>query len=88
VGDEVADAVRACFGDAAADVIRPDGAGRWRFDLWAANRRLLVEAGVPVRNIDLCRAGTGEGTPFFSHRAANPCGRFAAIAVLHQRGAS
>ncbi|MEJ7765850.1 MAG: peptidoglycan editing factor PgeF [Acidimicrobiales bacterium] len=88
VGDEVADAVRACFGDAAGDLIRPDGAGRWRFDLWAANHRRLVEAGVPVGNIDPCRTGTGEGTPFFSHRAANPCGRVAAIAVLHQRGAS
>jgi len=88
VGDEVADAARSCFPEGATEIIRPDGPGRWRFELWAANRRLLIEAGVPIGNIDPCRIGTGEGTPFFSHRAANPCGRFAAVTVLHQRGAS
>jgi len=85
VGDEVAAAARASFGDDGDDgdeVIRPDGTGRWRFDLWAANRRVLLDAGVTAGNVSLSGIGTGQGTPFFSHRAAQPCGRFAAIATL------
>jgi polyphenol oxidase len=87
VGDDVADAARACFtGDGVGDVgdiVRPDGTGRWTFDLWAANHRLLVEAGVDPAHIDVSPVGTGPGTPFFSDRTARPCGRFAAIARLN-----
>lgn len=85
VGEEVVDAARACFGadvDGPDGIIRPDGAARWTFDLWAANRRLLVEAGVRPANIEVSAVGTGPGTPFFSDRAARPCGRFAALARL------
>lgn len=82
VGEEVADAARSCFPEVADEVIQPAGAARWRFDLWAANRRILLEAGLAAENISLCGVGTGEGTPFFSHRASRPCGRFAAIAAL------
>ena len=82
VGDDVAAAARASFPGEAGEVLRPDGTGRWRFDLVAANRRVLLDAGVAARNISACGIGTGEGTPFFSHRAAQPCGRFAAIAAL------
>jgi polyphenol oxidase len=63
-------------------IVRPDGTGRWTFDLWAANRRLLVEAGVRPANIEVSAVGTGPGTPYFSDRAARPCGRFAALARL------
>lgn len=83
VGDEVADAGRDCFGGDAAGIVRPDGTGRWTFDLWAANRRLLVEAGVDPANIEVSPVGTGPGTPFFSDRTARPCGRFAALVRLH-----
>ena len=85
VGDDVADAARACFGgdvDDLGGIVRPDGTGRWTFDLWAANHRLLVEAGVDPAHIDVSPVGTGPGTPFFSDRTARPCGRFAAIARL------
>jgi copper oxidase (laccase) domain-containing protein len=88
VGDEVADAVRASFGAAGGaidDVVRPDGTGRWLVDLWAANRRILVEAGLRSGNIEVSPVGTGPGTPFFSDRAARPCGRFAALARLQAR---
>ena len=83
VGDEVADAARACFPGGADDVVRPDGPGRWRFDLEAANRRVLLDSGVAAERIGVSGVGTGEGTPFFSHRAQRPCGRFAALAALH-----
>ncbi len=85
VGDDVADAARACFAVDGADVdgiVRPDGTGRWTFDLWAANRRLLVEAGLDPAHIEVSSVGTGPGTPFYSDRTARPCGRFAAIANL------
>lgn len=85
VGEDVVDAARDCFDGATSGIVRPDGTGRWTFDLWAANRRLLVEAGVPEGNIDVTALGTGPGTPFFSDRAARPCGRFAALARLHAR---
>jgi YfiH family protein len=82
VGDEVAKAAAACFGGRTDGIVRPDGTGRFTFDLWAANRRLLVEAGVPAANIEVSPVGTGPGTPYFSDRAARPCGRFAAVARL------
>jgi len=85
VGDDVADAARDCFAGAVGGIVRPDGTGRWTFDLWAANRRLLAEGGVAPANIEVSALGTGPGTPFFSDRTARPCGRFAAIACLHRR---
>jgi hypothetical protein len=85
VGDDVADAARACFGADIDGIVRPDGAGRWVFDLWAANRRVLVEAGVSPAHIEVSDVGTGPGTPFFSDRTARPCGRFAAMARLRPR---
>jgi polyphenol oxidase len=82
VGGEVAAAARSAFGQNTGDVLAPDGRGHWRFDLWAANRRVLVETGVPAVQIEVVAVGTGPGTPFFSDRAERPCGRFAALARL------
>jgi polyphenol oxidase len=56
--------------------------GALKLDLWEANRRELVAAGVPAEQVELagictqCRAET-----FFSHRAngGQPAGRFAAL---------
>jgi polyphenol oxidase len=86
VGEDVVDAALHCFGGDVEGIVRPDGTGRWTLDLWAANRRLLVEAGVRPGSIEVSTVGTGPGTPFFSDRAARPCGRFAALARLHPRG--
>jgi polyphenol oxidase len=85
VGEDVVEAARDGFGGDVDGIVAPDGTGRWTFDLWAANRRLLTEAGVPDANIAVAGVGTGPGTPFFSHRAARPCGRFAALARLQPR---
>jgi hypothetical protein len=86
VGEDVVDAARRRFGGDLEGIVRPDGTGRWTFDLWAANRRLLVEAGLQPGNVEVSTVGTGPGTPFFSDRAARPCGRFAALARLRSRG--
>jgi copper oxidase (laccase) domain-containing protein len=68
-------------------VIRPDGTGRWPFDLWTANRILLGDAGLRDENVHLAQVLTGSdgGGLFFSDREAWPCGRFAAIARLKPR---
>ena len=63
------------------EFVRPDGTGRWLFDLWDANVHVLVEAGVDAANIHVADVGT-ESDHFFSDRAVRPCGRFAAIARL------
>ena len=83
VGEEVAQAVRDCFGARAAQVIRPDGTGRWLCDLWSANRLLLREAGVAGDRIHVAAVPTG--ADFFSNRAARPCGRFGVLARLRPR---
>jgi YfiH family protein len=85
VGHEVAEQARQCFGaHGTDDVLRPDGTGKWLFDLWNANRIVLREAGLRDGNIHLAAVPTGPpgASPFFSDRAARPCGRFAAVARL------
>jgi len=84
VGAEVADAAHdAGLGDA----LRPDGTGRWTFDLVAANRRVLADAGVPPERVEAAGGDTGPGTPFFSHRSEGPCGRVALLARLRPEAA-
>ena len=91
VGADVHQAVTGAFGPAAAaSFIRPDDApDRWLLDLWAANRFLLLEAGVPAARIHVTNVPTGPLDPpapsdgyFFSDRAARPCGRLALVARL------
>jgi YfiH family protein len=86
VGQDVFDTAAVAFGDQVDDVIRPDGTGKWVFDLWHANTLQLAAAGVPSDQVHLAALGTGSGSSFFSHRAENPCGRFAAVARLRGEG--
>lgn len=87
VGDEVKEAAEQALGKRSLDVLRRDGQGKWLFNLWTANRLILEESGVRPRNIKVARVPTGSGTGlFFSDRETRPCGRFAAIARLRQRG--
>jgi hypothetical protein len=78
VGDEVIRAVEATCPDAAG-LLRDRAGGRAFFDLWEANRRQLVEAGVGHAAVaGLCTACRTDH--FFSHRAEQgQTGRFAAI---------
>lgn len=88
VGADVVDAAEQGLGSSAADVIRPDGTGKWLFDLWAANQIVLREAGVTDEHISTAAVPTGSTGSglFFSDREIRPCGRFAAIARLNPRG--
>jgi copper oxidase (laccase) domain-containing protein len=62
------------------DVLAPDGPDHWRLDLRAANRRILIEAGVAPEHIEQHPASTGGD--YFSDRAERPCGRFGVLARL------
>jgi YfiH family protein len=97
VGAEVAEAARDALGAGAVGgavakasgeeaVVRPDGTGRWLFDLPAANRRVLRESGLRDQNIHVTQYVTGTGV-FFSDRSARPCGRMALVARLRTRRA-
>jgi polyphenol oxidase len=82
VGADVVDAATAAFPDQVDQVVRPDGAGAWTFDLWRANTLQLLAAGVRESRVNLAGLDTGPGTPYFSHRSEAPCGRFGAFARL------
>jgi polyphenol oxidase len=70
VGADVYQAVTGAFGSAAAAFIRPDSApDRWLLDLWAANRLLLLDAGVPAAQIHVTDLPTG---PVDLSAPANP----------------
>lgn len=87
VGDDVYQAAAAGLGASAGQVIRPDGTGKWLFDLWTANHLVLREAGVPADNMYTAAIPTGSDPGlFFSDRETRPCGRFAAMARLLERG--
>ncbi|HEX8008378.1 MAG TPA: peptidoglycan editing factor PgeF [Trebonia sp.] len=87
VGEDVAEAAKQGLGNAADEVIRPDGTGKWLFDLWAANRIVLREAGLADTRVHVTAIPTGSSGSglFFSDREARPCGRFAAAARLRPR---
>lgn len=88
VGADVVDAVLRGLGGAAARVIRPDGTGKWLLDLWAANRIVLLEAGLAGKHINVAAIPTGSAgnNVFFSDREVRPCGRLALVARLRTRG--
>jgi YfiH family protein len=87
VGDDVVRAAKEGLGSAAAEVIRPDGTGKWLFDLWAANRIVLGAAGLADGQLHVAAIPTGSSGDglFFSDREVRPCGRFAAVARLRPR---
>jgi len=89
VGADVVAAAEQGLGSSAAQVIRPDGTGKWLFDLWAANLLVLREAGVADEHISVTAIPTGSAgsDQFFSDREVRPCGRFGAIARLLPHGA-
>jgi polyphenol oxidase len=91
IGEAEAAQVSAAFGDRAASgrdttasgLLRPTRPGHCTFDLVGALRRQLREAGVEDGNVYPMGVDTRTSTAdFFSDRAARPCGRFMAVALL------
>ena len=91
VGEEVIDAARAQLPDAEQLFVFPDGGGHEgecrnpHFNLWEANRRQLMRAGVPASQVEISGIDTASNlNDFFSHRAEKgQCGLFAMVAWLH-----
>jgi YfiH family protein len=97
VGENVIEAAQETFaGDTGDVLIEPDmaSAGSFRasvnedrkhFDLWRANERVLMDAGVAESRIEIAGLCTACRTDlFYSHRAENgSTGRFGALAMLH-----
>jgi len=81
IGPDVASQVRSAFGqDAGAFLLQADG--RVHFDLWAANRFALEEAGVRhIQVAELCTACHTDD--WYSHRGeGGKTGRFGALLAL------
>lgn len=85
VGDEVAGKFRKSFPEVQI-LLGPDEEGRFRLNLWEANRKALVDLGVrqeQIKVMELCTACTTE--KFFSHRAEQQkTGRLLGFVVLHE----
>ena len=83
IGEAEAAQVAAAFGDAATGLLRPTRPGHAAFDLAGALRLQLRAAGVADGNVHPMGIDTRTATnDFFSDRAARPCGRFTAVAML------
>ncbi len=74
VGAEVAGAATSAFAGRAPDVLRATGPGQWQFDLWAANRLILQDAGVPASQIHISGTPTGPTDPANPASPASPAG--------------
>lgn len=86
VDGPVIDQVNQEFGAEAVHLLRPHRPGYSLFDLWEANRRVLLAAGIPDRNIATARMCTHCSPElFYSYRRARgrPSGRMMAIVGLH-----
>ncbi len=81
VGQDVVDAVTAAFAGA-RELLPKQPDGSYHFDLWAANRRLLTEAG--IRQIVMAEMCTACRTDeFYSYRAERGrTGHFGAVMML------
>jgi len=87
IGDAEAAQVAAVFGAVGAPgapgLLRPTRPGHATFDLVAALRVQLRDAGIEDRNVHAMGVDTRASTEdFFSDGAARPCGRFMAVTVL------
>ena len=85
IGNAEAAQVTAAFGEAAASaaLLTPTRPGHCTFDLVAALRIQLRDAGVAAGNVHPMDVDTLASTAdFFSDRAARPCGRFMAVVLL------
>ncbi|HVT66578.1 MAG TPA: polyphenol oxidase family protein, partial [Trebonia sp.] len=83
IGAAQAAEVATAFGVESGRLLLPTRPGHAAFDLVGAIRRQLRASGVPEKSVADMAVDTRTATAdFFSDRAARPCGRFAAVALL------
>lgn len=85
VDDGVASQFRESFAPYWPDLAKAKGEGKWNLDLWEANRRQLLDIGLPAANITVAGLCTNcQSQTFFSYRAdQGKTGRMAAIIMLN-----
>jgi copper oxidase (laccase) domain-containing protein len=82
VGDEVRRVASTRLAEAEACFVERDG--RFLFDLWRANRRQLIDGGVPAEQIETAGLCSMCDDRFWSHRRDGAdAGRFGLIVALH-----
>jgi YfiH family protein len=72
IGEDVAEQFRETFAGDVRGILRETGGGKYHLDLWEANRRILIEAGVlpdHVTVMGVCTCCHPE--ELFSHRASH-----------------
>ena len=84
VGAEVAEQFTALAARHGAELVRPDGSGKFLLNIWLANALMLQEAGVPAENISCAESCTiCHADIFHSHRASGGHrGSLAAVMML------
>jgi len=83
IGAAEAAQVMTAFGAAGTKLLTPSRPGHATFDLAGAIRSQLSACDVPAASVHDMAIDTRTATAdFFSDRAARPCGRFAAVAML------
>jgi len=85
VGEEVAERVRTEFQESDDLLSYPEN-GRAHFDLWQANRQILLECGLQLHHIQVAEVCTVEDSSrWYSHRGERgKTGRFGAVLALRQ----
>lgn len=82
VSDLVVDAAKAYFEDISS-FVTPKENGKYWFNLWEANRQVLLKSGVKTENIEIAGICTFKNVDtYFSYRQNPNCGRFAAAIAL------
>lgn len=86
IGDEVAEVFQDNFSYSDKFLLKIDN--KYHLDLWEANRKILVEAGVRTYNIEIANACTyEENSWYYSYRKENgKTGRIGALIALKDMG--
>ncbi|MCP4521630.1 MAG: peptidoglycan editing factor PgeF [Cytophagales bacterium] len=80
VGEEVIQIVKETIGE---DVFYAKDNEKYLLDLWEANKKVLIESGIPYHQIEIAEICTYQSSDtFFSYRHCSDTGRFATGIVL------
>lgn len=86
VDDRVYIHIKTKLGCFLPEILIPQGGGKWKLNLWQANRLSLLAAGIPPENITVSGLCTSCDTDrFYSHRAeGGRTGRMAAVIGIRE----
>ena len=83
VGQNVVDEVLKSFGTTEKYMFKNTETGKFHFDIWYTNKKMLLDVGIKEKNIEVGELCTfAEDDLFFSARRDEPTGRFGAGITL------